>query len=349
MCLLFTSTVIYAQISEELSDYKSNAIERAQKVKEYGITRKEHPDNPCERRLDEHGYEISWYDSSQTYINSRLCEPALWFDNFFASDRIFDEGVAGTYIRWRNDFTYDEEDYFSYRARLKLSVTLPGLKNKVRLSFEGKEDEDLRDIAPGNGNATSDSLSLQFDLKEDARSKFNVSVSFSPRVRFRYRYKYPVYQDITLRLTQELQWENDINSARTRFDFEQEFTENILFRTTSEVKISENFDGIDWLQAVVLYQWLNKKLSLAYEASISGITEPYLRITDYRLGLRLRKNFHREWLFYEVSPEITWPVTLDEQRITVIDDRRSKWAIFFRFEVHFGNMYKKQYGDFNRF
>ena len=73
------------------------------------IIRIEHPENPCERGLDEYRYEKSWYDYSQIYVNSRFCEPALWFDNFFATDRIFNEGVAGTYVRWRNEFKFDEE------------------------------------------------------------------------------------------------------------------------------------------------------------------------------------------------------------------------------------------------
>ena len=100
-----------------------------------------------------------------------FCEPALWFDNFFATDRLFYEGVAGTYVRWRNDFSYDEEDYFEYKIRLNISAVLPGLEGRFRLTFEGEEDEDLRDIAPGNGDETANNLGLQVDLTESARSK----------------------------------------------------------------------------------------------------------------------------------------------------------------------------------
>lgn len=337
-----------AETASDVEEPKLNAVSEKseQQDEKYHIYRKEHPDNPCDRGLDAYDYEKKWYDDTQIYINSRFCEPALWFDNFFANDRIFDEGVAGTYVRWRNDFTYDEEESFEYKMRFNLSVELPGFQGRMRLTFEGDEDEDLRDIAPGNGDGTTNSLGLQLDLKETARSKFNVNISLSPKIRFRYRYTYPIYKNVIMRLTQEVQRKEQINSARSLIDYEHTFKENFLFRSSTEGKVSEEFDGVDWLQAFVLYQRVNKKTSLSYEASVNGITEPWTLATNYRVGVRFRRNFHREWLFYEFAPEYTWPVTFDQQRLMIEKDRRSKWMIFFRLEFHFGNAYKKRYQDY---
>lgn len=327
---------------EETPDLETT-IEEA--IEEYEIYKKLNPENPCDRGLDTYNYEKSWYDETQVYVNSAFCEPALWFDNFFGSDRVFNEGAAGTYIRWRNDFTYDEEDYFDFKTNLSFSIELPGLENRLRLTFESDEDEALRDIAPGQ-ESTTNTLGLQLDVKENDRSKFNVSISLSPRIRFRYRYTYPVAKSITLRLTQEVQREKAVHSARTLFDFEKLFKNQLFFRSSSEGKLSEEFDGVDWLQAFVLYQRINKKTSLSYETSANGITEPMTLATNYRVGIRFRKNFHRKWLFYEIAPEVTWPVTLDEERLEVAGNRRSKWLIFFRLEVHFGNASKRRYEDY---
>jgi len=130
-------------------------------------------------------------------------------------------------------------------------------------------------------------------------------------------------------------------------DFEKLFENQLFFRSSSEGKLSEEFDGVDWLQAFVLFQRLNNKTSLSYEASANGITQPGTLALNYRLGVRFRKNFHRRWLFYEVAPEMSWPVTLDIDRRGTVISRRSKWLIFFRLEVHFGNAYKKRYQDYN--
>ncbi len=341
-----------AEKTESTSDVEESYFEWAsekseQEDEKYNIYKQENPDNPCEREQDGYDYEKKWYDDSQIYINSRFCEPALWFDNFFANERIFDEGVAGTYVLWRNELTYDEEEDFEFKTKLNLSVELPGFKDRLRLTFEGDEDEDLRDIAPGNRDETSNILGLQLDLKETSRSKLNINISLSPKIRFRYRYTYPIDKYVILRFTQEVQRKEQVNSARSLIQYEHTFKENLLFRSSTEGKVSEEFDGVDWLQAFVLYQRVNKKTSLSYETSVNGITEPWRLATNYRIGLRFRKNFHREWLFYEIAPEYTWPVTLDESRLIIEEDRRSKWLLFFRFEVHFGNAYKKRYKDYN--
>jgi hypothetical protein len=336
------TNAVQPESGEEAPDLETT-IEEA--IEEYEIYKKQNPEDPCDRGFDTYTYETSWYDETQAYVNSRFCEPALWFDNFFGSDRVFNEGVAGTYIRWRNDFSYDEEEYFEFKSNLSFSVELPGLEQRLRLTFESGDDEDLRDIAPGQ-ESTNNTLGLQLDVKQNERSKFNVSISLSPRVRFRYRYTYPVSELITLRLTQEAQRERAINSARTLIDFEKLFKDQLFFRSSSEGKLSEEYDGVDWLQAFVLYQRINKKTSLSYEASVNGITEPLTLATNYRLAVRFRKNFHRKWLFYEIAPEMTWPVTLDDTRQEVLVDRRSKWLLFFRLEVHFDNAAKKRYEDY---
>ncbi len=344
------------QLPDKVTDSEINAeaekddrlsAEDAEAIIEYNIYRKDHPDNPCARDMDTYDYEKSWYDETQIYINSRFCEPALWFDNFFANDRIYNEGVAGTYVRWRNEFTYDEEEGYKYDMGINASVELPGFSDQLRLTFDNDEDEDIRDVAPGAGEDSANSLGLQLDLRENARSKFNVRVSFSPKILFRYRYTYPVYDSLILRFTQEVQRKKQVNSARTLIDVEHAFKPQFLFRSSTEGKVSEDFEGVDWLQAFVLYQRINKKTSLSYESSVNGISEPQTLATNYRLGLRFRKNFHRRWLFYEVSPEMTWPITLDEERFNVVKERRSKWLLFFRLEVHFGNAYKKRYEDYN--
>ena len=339
--------VTTSEINAEVEKDDRVSAEDAEAIIEYNIYRKDHPDNPCARDMDTYDYEKSWYDETQIYINSRFCEPALWFDNFFATDRIYNEGVAGTYIRWRNEFTHDKEEGFKYDMGINASVELPGFSDQLRLTFDNDEDQDIRDVAPGGGEDSANSLGLQLDLRENARSKFNVKVSFSPKILFRYRYTYPVYDSLTLRFTQEAQRKKQVHSARTLIDVEHAFKPQFLFRSSTEGKISEEYEGVDWLQAFVLYQRINKKTSLSYESSVNGISEPQTLATNYRLGIRFRKNFHRRWLFYEVAPEMTWPITLDEERIEVVKERRSKWLLFFRLEVHFGNAYKKRYQDYN--
>ena len=313
------------------------------------IYRVQNPENPCDRSLDKFGYERSWYDHTQLYMNSAFCEPALWFDNFFATDRVFEEVSAGTYVRWRNEFTQDEEEGFSFDMGLNASVELPYFSDRLRLTFESEdvEDEQLQDVAPGTTASNTNTLSLRLDVAESDRSKISVSVTPTPRIRVRYRYTYPFTDTINLRLTQEAQNRKGVNSGRTQVDIEKQIVRGLLFRASTEGQYAENFDGVDWLQAFVLYHRLSRKASLAYELSANGITEPQTKAINYRAGIRFRKNFHRPWLFYEIAPEYTWPTTLDASRENVLIPQRSKWLLFFRLEVHFGNAYERRYSDYN--
>lgn len=304
------------------------------------------PEIACDRTQDLLEKEATWYDSTHAVMNTAFCEPAVWFDDFFASDRIFEE-VAGTYVRWRNDFIYNQEEGFRFDTNLNFSIELPRISSKLKLIFEGDQDQALQDILPDDqSDSASNTLGLRLDVKDTDRSKFNISVSAKPRIRLRYRYTYPVRDDFLIRFTQEVQNEKGVNGARSRLDFEKAFLPLRFFRATTDVFVAEDFPGADWAQAFSLFKRMSKKSSIAYEASVVGITRPENLVTSYRLGVRFRQSIHRDWLFLEVSPDITWPIDLSEDRETIIKDRRSVYSFLVRLEVHFGNAKSRKYSDF---
>ncbi|MGB5276247.1 MAG: hypothetical protein WBP02_03630 [Gammaproteobacteria bacterium] len=304
------------------------------------------PESACDRMQDLKEKETTWYDSTHAVVNTAFCEPAVWFDDFFASDRIFEE-AAGTYVRWRNDFIYQQEDGFSFKTNLNFSVELPRISSKLKLIFEGDEDQALQDVLPGGqAESTNNTLGLRVDVKDTDRSSFNVSLSAKPRIRLRYRYTYPVRDDFLIRFTQEVQNEKGVNGARSRLDFEKAFLPLKLFRSTTEIFGAEDFSGVTWAQAFSLFKRISRKKSVSYEASVTGITEPQDLVTNYRLGIRYRRNIHRDWLFLEFTPDITWPVGLSEDRETIIKERRSVYSIIVRLEVHFGNAKNRTYSDY---
>jgi hypothetical protein len=302
--------------------------------------------NPCDRTHDEHDFDPSWYDASHAVMNTVFCEPALWFDSFFGSERVIEE-AGGTYVRWRNDLIQTEGEGTKFQTNLNFSIALPRISQRLKLTFEGDEDQDLQDVLPVEQTEdTSNSLGLRLDVKETSRSYFNISVSGKPRIRARYRYTFPLPNESLIRFTQEIQNEKGVNGARTRLDFEKAFLPAKLFRATTDGFVAEDFSGVDWSQAFSLFQRLSKKSSVSYEAGIVGITEPESLVTNYRIGIRYRQNIHRDWLFFEVTPDVTWPVELSEDRETVIEDRHSEMSLLIRLEIHFANTSKRKYSDY---
>ena len=335
---------------EPTSDPQSSAEPRPpeyiEAFPESGPERDPTPLNACDRVIDLDQAESTWYDSAHAYMNTAFCEPAVWFDDFFASDRALEE-PAGSYVRWRNDFVQVEGQGYDFNTNLNFSVELPKISSKLRLIFEGDEDQDLQDVLPGGQAEAQDSnLGLLVDVKDTDRSKFNISFSAKPRIRLRYRYTWPVRDDFLIRFTQEVQNEEGTNGARTRLDFEKALLPLKLFRSTTEVFVTEEFNGADVSQAFTLFQRITRKSSVSYETGAVGITRPQRRVTNYRIGVRYRQNIHRDWLFFEVTPDITWPVELSEDRETVIQERRSVYSIIVRLEVHFGNARRRTYSDY---
>jgi hypothetical protein len=119
-----------------------------------------------------------------------------------------------------------------------------------------------------------------------------------------------------------------------------------MLRSSTDGFVSEEYDGVDWSQAFSLFKRLDRRSSVSYEASAVGITRPDPLVTNYRLGVRYRQNIHRDWLFFEITPDITWPIGLSEDRETVVQERHSVMSLIVRFEVHFGNMRKRKYSDY---
>jgi len=331
---------------DTISDTELNELEGDPLAADSTLEHASEPTDPCDRTMDTYEYSESWYDSTHAVMNTVFCEPALWFDSFYGSDRVIAE-VGGSYVRWRNDLIQTEGQGFKFKTNLNFSIELPRISHRLKLTFEGDQDQELQDVLPGTPEEQdTNTLGLRLDVKDTDRSKFNISVSATPRIRARYRYTYPATETFLIRFTQEIQNEEGVNGARTRFDFEKAILPNKLFRATTEGFVSEEFSGIDWSQAFSLFHRLSQKGSVSYEVSAVGITRPETLVTNYRLGLRYRRNIHRDWLFFEFTPDVTWPVTLSDNRETVLVDRHSVFSIVFRLEIHFANTSARRYSDY---
>jgi hypothetical protein len=354
--LTINPTALRAEENPSQSGEDTNEVDQArpvsQQLPEATVTDKAEkgpkPEEQLEKCYDAANMqeESSWYDSTHNVMSAAFCEPALWFDDFFASDRVIEE-VGGTYVRWRNDFILNEEEGFKFKTNLNFSFELPRITSKLKLVFEGDDDQDLRDTLPGGQTEeTTNQLGFRFDVKDTDRSSFNISLSGTPRIRARYRYTYPVREDFLIRFTQEIQNQEGVNGGRTRLDLEKAFSLFKLLRSTTDGFYAEDFAGVDWAQSFVLFQRRDQKSSISYEASAVGITEPDALVTNYRLGVRYRRNIHRDWLFLEVTPDISWPIDLSEDRTEITRERRSVLQLIIRLEIHFNTTKKRKYSDY---
>jgi len=283
----------------------------------------------------------SWLDRSHSYLSQRLCEPAAWFDGFFGDPRSFEETPVGTFVRVRNALQWDETEGWGVGLRVRANVLLPRVSERVRLLITRDEDVsgEFRDGPTTDDRDERTRLGLRFIASDQARSQLDfdgtvrvTSSGLNPRIRGRYRYVQGLTPSTLGRATQSVFWELDEGLGTTsRLDWEWLPDRDRLVRWTGQGTFSEASDGVDWRTSVTAFRQLNSRSAIRSEVGAFGYTRPSFETEEFFVAFRYRRQFLRNWLFYELQPEYAWP--LEE----VGGDRRGDWRFTFTLEVQFEN------------
>jgi hypothetical protein len=213
-------------------------------------------------------------------------------------------------------------------------VNLPRLADRVDLVFRGDDPDEL---VPGDEDDPSQSqVGLQVLLDESAsgnhRTDFTVGLSGAgPKPGVKYRYKTLWGPNTSFRFSQRAQYDFDDGAfATTKLDIDYALSRRSLIRTQNRVLYGEKSDGMEWSSNLgVVRQWAveNGFERAAYlYAGVKGQTEPDSFRENYQVGLRLRAQAIREFLFFELEPTLN-------QRIDAPDlPRDTAWAVEARVE-----------------
>ena len=288
----------------------------------------------------------SWLDRSHSYLSQRLCEPAAWFDGFFGDPRSFEETTVGTFVRVRNALQWDETEGWSYGVRVRANVLLPRVSERVRLLITRDDDlsGEFRDGPAAGDSDDQTRLGLRFIASEQVRSQLDFDgtvrvsgASLNPRVRGRYRYVQGLTPETLGRATQTVFWERDEGFGTTsRLDWEWLPSRDRLVRWTGEGTYSQESDGIDWRTSVTGFQQLSPRIAIRSEVGAFGYTSPRFDVEEYFVAFRYRRQFLRQWLFFELQPEHAWPLDFET------GERRRDWRFTFTVEVQFENQRSRQ-------
>lgn len=278
---------------------------------------------PC---MGEEGFSQTWLDRTHSYLTAILCQPSVWFDDFFGQQRA-GEDWPGSLIRWRGSTRFDERDGTSFRSAFDASFRLPKMSRKTKLVVQSESRDDPssshpdddpynlgQPLDPSGGVDNRTTAGLRFYLSDTRKIRLSLGGGVKmgnpvqPYLRLRLRYTEPLGTSALLRLTPAVIWlrEEGINRS-LRVDLEKRLSEDFLVRASQSLVRKELTPGILWGSVLTLYDRLSKVTVLALEAGATGTTDPEYRVERYRLATRLRSNFYRKWLFMEVEPEYYWP------------------------------------------
>jgi hypothetical protein len=257
-----------------------------------------------------------------------------WVDSFFG-DMDGDAEIAESRLRLKITADWDERLGTENRVSVGGKVNLPRLADRVDLVFRGDDPDEL---VPGDEDDPSQSqVGLQVMLDESAsgnhRTDFTVGLSGAgPKPGVKYRYKTLWGPNTSFRFSQRAQYDfDDGGFATTKLDIDYALSRRSLIRTQNRVLYGENSDGAEWSSNIgVVRQWAveNGFERAAYlYAGIRGHTEPDSYRENYQVGLRLRAQAIREFLFFELEPTLN-------QRIDAPNlPREIAWAVEARVEL----------------
>lgn len=253
-------------------------------------------------------------DSAFSYVNTKLCQPAIWFDSFFVDERVDQDAKAGSIVRWTNDFAYIEGEGYQFKTRFKARFHLPKVTKRLKVVFESDDESDLFDLFPTSGEDAENTLGLRYDWLSKERSSFNIKLTAKPGIEARYRYTYPINDDLVLRATQKIYQKKRLTGESTEIDLDYSLSPDFLFRWSNFASYEDDIKGWEFGTGVTLYQHISDHQALSYQVSTTGTNRPFHYITNTHVSLTYRQNILRPWLFYELTPEYNWGREQDTQR-----------------------------------
>jgi hypothetical protein len=285
-------------------------------------------------------------DTAHARLERSILNQAIRFDNFFGDVHTDNLRQTKFELRWRNSFRIEHAWDVTNGTSIRANFVLSKISERLRLVIAGEDEPNQTQQAlpkdPGNPGFDRTTPSAHFantELRYELVQKpdvnlflgagVRIALPFEVFVRSRFQYTYHL-SDITLMRTAETFFakNTDLLGETTEFSIERLFGKSTIVRWASAGTASEEIEGIEWGTELSLLQELSPKSAFTLTGGLYGVSSTAGLVSNYRILARYRRNFLRDWLFYELEPEVNWP--------------RDQWgsyspvyAFTFRFEVVF--------------
>ena len=259
-------------------------------------------------------------DSFQTALSNRITTSADWLDSFFQADRMEIEENK-TSLRLKLSSFFEEGETYDVKLSARLRLALPGLEDKFHLYINSVFEEDdisvtdpLNEPSDVNNTEKNTDVSLRYFFKAAKKRNFSFRVGvrfdkFTPELYAGPRFSLSNgFGQWTIRFTDKLTyftdngWEN-----RSDIDFERALADNLFFRTNLKGSWYEDAPGYFYSLNNTLFQTIDADRAIAYQQNTYFQTSPCNELSKVLVRVKYRSRIWRAWLFYEISPQMTFP------------------------------------------
>jgi hypothetical protein len=262
---------------------------------------------------DQGFFGLGWLDQTQSFSSNRADQMARQLDRFFGVERSDLEAAYSSLrlipeVRW-------QEGGPETRLRLRGRLHLPRVNERISLILSEDQGEGTSYYTqnPIFNEPQSTRVNMEVNLSERGKSRFDFRVglrsSLKLRTSLRYRYESDITERLNNRLSQTFYYiDGKGYGSFTQYQLDRSLSDTSLLRWSNEYRHEEKLSGDEWGSSLALLQRVGSSGGLSYFARMGGATDQnYIGI--YQVGLRLRENVARPWLFVEFSPGYQWEKT----------------------------------------
>ena len=262
-------------------------------------------------------------DAPRDFLAEKFVNFAGDIDRFFGDDRNYQESNKSVFqldLTRVTGYGGNRKIVLSGRAKLHLPMTEQRLhvlvesdpeKNASGETAQGQSVINNQVIAPG-----SVAVAARYEKAEENRWFYStdagiqirgIATSPNPFTRARVSYSVP-FEQWRMKTAETVFWFNSIGLGETtQFDLEHFLSEPVLFRASSNATWLHDKQNFDLRQDLSIYHTLNERNALLYQASAIGVSRPQVHVTAYVILLLYRCRLHRDWMFFELSPQLHFP------------------------------------------
>jgi len=261
----------------------------------------------------------NWLDRSHNNLLLHTQEAATWFDHFFG-DYSDNEDPATMRTRLTLGADISQHDVSSGYARVRVKVKLPKLKERFYLELSN-EDVDEYNPLPLEAKRPQ-------EVEEDTDNNYNIALRWikhtttqekndariglrsGPNIYLlgRHRRSHNLTKRVKLRLTPAIFLDSEYGAGvRLLAESEYLFDHPGLIRFSARGQFDNRSVGVEWRSGMSYTSQLSNAGAVAVGFYLHGKSDGEDDVENYSTSIRLRKQFWRSYLFYEIEPYIDWP------------------------------------------
>lgn len=286
--------------------------------------------------------EPSQVESLHAAIAGNVKAFGAWMDSYFSDEQANAENNK-TRVRVMVGGSVEKGSDPSGRLKLNVKLALPKLSKRLSAiaSADGDNSTDVQNTANNDvrehySGTDKQNTAVGLQYRIHSTESTNASAILSMRIHDYIpvgivggRVRQTVDLDPwRLRLTQSVLWYTDNGfSLPSRIDLDRMVTDTVMSRTNLRGDWYESEDGYYYEANQWFIQSLGPRRSIAYEWNNHFRTKPSNRLEETNLRVRYRRAIYRDWLYFDLAPQLSFPRDRDFDATP---------GIYAGFEIRFG-------------